>query len=62
MTELEKIAERVRAGKQALSALKTARDFISNKTGKEKIDEKIRKAEDTLNRCSARIATLTEKK
>lgn len=61
MNELQEIAERVRAGKETLSFLRAARSMIPDKERRDAIDKKIRKAEDALNRCSARIAKLTEK-
>jgi hypothetical protein len=45
--------------KEAVSILRTARSLVLDKEKRKAIDEKIRVAEITLDRCSIRIAKLT---
>jgi hypothetical protein len=45
MREIEEIAEKVRITKEAVSVLRTARNFILDKEKQKSIDEKIRAAE-----------------
>jgi len=60
MYEIEKISEQVRVTKEAVGVLKAAHSLILDKDKRKAIDEKSRVAEITLNRCSIKIAKLTE--
>jgi Zn-dependent peptidase ImmA (M78 family) len=62
MNELQKISKRISVTKEAVRVLRSARGLIPDKERRDAIDKNIHTAEDTLNRCSARIAKLTEKK
>jgi hypothetical protein len=62
MEGLHDIAARVRDSEEALRVLKVARGMVSDAKKREAIDKKIRAAEETLGRCSMRIAKLIEKR